>query len=69
MTTVAARRRAVADARTAARLSERRACRFLGIARSTQRYRAQRDDTALREPLETLAMLKPRWAIGACTGC
>ncbi len=61
MTTVAARRRAVAEARTAARLSERRACRFLGVARSTQRYTSQRDDTTLRERLETLAVLKPRW--------
>jgi putative transposase len=61
MTTVAGRRHAVQDVITAARVSERRACRFVGVARSTQRYVAQRDDTDLRARLETLAMLKPRW--------
>lgn len=61
MTTVAARRRAVQDAMTAARISQRRACRFVGVARSTQRYIGRRDDWALRERLETLAVLKPRW--------
>ena len=59
--TAAQRRRAVAEARTAAQLSERRACRFTAFARSTQRYRATRDDGALRARLETLALLKPRW--------
>jgi len=61
MTTVVARRRAVADAQTAAQVSERRACRFVGVARSTQRYVPRRDDVDLRARLETLAMLKPRW--------
>jgi putative transposase len=59
--TAAMRRRAVAEAMTAADLSERRACRFTGFARSTQRYCPARDDTMLRERLETLAMQKPRW--------
>jgi putative transposase len=55
------RRRAVREARTAAALSERRACRFIGVARSTQRYPTLRDDTELRAQLETLAIRKPRW--------
>jgi len=59
--TAAARRTAVHTAMTAAELSERRACRFTGFARSTQRYRAQRDDAALRAQLEVLALRKPRW--------
>lgn len=59
--TAAARRMAVHEARSAASLSERRACRFLGLPRSTQRYRRSRDDRELRERLETLAILKPRW--------
>ena len=59
--TVSARRRAVRDVMTAAQVSERRACRFTGVARATQRYRPMRDDAALRERLETLAVLKPRW--------
>jgi putative transposase len=46
---------------TAAGLSERQACRYTGLPRSTQRYRQQRDDHELRARLETLAILKPRW--------
>ncbi len=48
-------------AMTAATISERRACRFTGVARATVRYPAMRDDTPLTEQLETLAMEKPRW--------
>jgi putative transposase len=59
--TVAQRRRAVQEARSAAELSERRACRFTGFARSSQRYEPERDDGTLRARLETLAVLKPRW--------
>jgi putative transposase len=55
------RRHAVHEARTAAHLTERRACRFTGFARATQRYRPTRDDRPLRARLETLAVLKPRW--------
>jgi len=55
------RRHAVREAMTAAAIPERRACRFTGFARSTQRYQASRDDRRLRERLETLATLKPRW--------
>jgi putative transposase len=59
--TAAARRTAVHEAMSAAEISERRACRFTGFARSTQRYRRVRDDGELRARLETLAVLKPRW--------
>jgi putative transposase len=61
MTTAAARRAAVREVMTAANVSERRACRFTGFARSTQRYRSSRNDTELAARLETLAILKPRW--------
>ena len=60
MMTAAARRTAVRDVMIAAGVSERRACRFTGFAGSTQRYRPTRDDTALRERLETLAIEQPR---------
>jgi len=43
-------------------ISEHRACRFTGFARSTQRYRTRRAPrTELRERLHTLAVLRPRW--------
>ena len=58
MTTVAARGRRREDRGSALGAGARR---FLGVARSTQRYTSQRDDTALRARLETLAVLKPRW--------
>lgn len=54
------RRHAVREAMAAAK-TERRACRFTGFARSTQRYQPTRDDRALRARLETLAVVKPRW--------
>jgi putative transposase len=46
---------------TAATLSERRACRFTGFPRSTQRYQRTRADGELRARLESLALRKPRW--------
>jgi putative transposase len=46
---------------TAAQVSDRQACRFVGVARSSHRYRRQRDDTALRAQLEQLATERPRW--------
>jgi len=56
------RRTAVTHAMDAAGISERRACRFTGFARSSQRYTTRRaSDTALRERLHTLALLRPRW--------
>lgn len=44
-------------------LSERRACRYAGQHRSTQRYepRAAADDAALRERLRKLSEERPRW--------
>jgi len=41
LVTAAARRAVVAEWRAVARLSERRACRFLGVGRSTQRSRGR----------------------------
>ena len=61
MRTAAQRRGAVRDVMIAAGVSERRACRFTGVARSTQRFRPARNDDELRARLETLAILKPRW--------
>jgi putative transposase len=59
--TTVARRAVVAEWR-AAGLSERRACRFLGVGRSSQRYRARRTQPAgLRERLTELAAGRPRW--------
>lgn len=56
------RRTAVTLARQAAGVSERRACRYTGFARSSQRYRTQRaPDTVLRSRLHELATKKPRW--------
>ena len=60
--TAAARRAVVAEWRAAAGLSERRACRFLGAGRSTQRYRAhRRQPPGLEERLTELAAARPRW--------
>lgn len=62
MVTPAARRTAVTWVQTTAGISERRACRFTGFARSSQRYRRRRDTRdALRARLHTLALLRPRW--------
>ena len=61
MRTASQRRDAVRRAMITAAISERRACRFTGVARATVRYRPMRDDTALQAQLETLATQKPRW--------
>jgi putative transposase len=56
------RRTAVTLATETAGISERRACRFTGFARSSQRYRTRRPpDTALLARLQALAAKKPRW--------
>lgn len=56
------RRTAVTLAMTIAEVSERRACRFTGFARASQRYRSRRPQrTELRARLLTLATLRPRW--------
>lgn len=60
--TVAAKRAAVAQARTRAEVSERRACRLVGLARATVRYRPAGSTTpGLTERLRTLAYERPRW--------
>ena len=62
MVTPEQRRTAVTRAMDSAGISERQACRFTGFARSSQRYTPRRpSDTALRERLNTLALLRPRW--------
>ena len=54
--TPVARRQAVAQARAAFDLSERRACTILGFDRTSMRYRSSRaDDADLRERLRALA--------------
>jgi putative transposase len=56
------RRIAVTEARAAARITERRACRFTGFSLSTQRYQAHRPpNDALRERLKELARTRSRW--------
>ena len=62
MVTPEQRRTAVTSAMESGAISERRACRYTGFARSTRRYARRRaDDTALRERLQTLAVQRPRW--------
>ena len=61
MVTPEQRRTVVEYAMQSAGLSERQACRYTGFARSSQRYRSQKDDTALRDRLQTLAVARPRW--------
>ena len=56
------RRTAVTSAMTAAEVSERRACRYTGFARSTRRYQSRRPpDTELRARLHELAARRRRW--------
>lgn len=60
--TTETRRRVVTHLTAAFRVSERRACRTTGFARSSRRYqsrRARREE--LRARLQTLARTKPRW--------
>jgi putative transposase len=60
--TPAARRDAVAHLREVYSVSERRACRAIGVDRSTVRYRSVRaDDGALRERLRSLAAERRRF--------
>ena len=62
MVTPEHRRTAVTLAMTTADVSERRACRFTGFARTSQRYQSRRPlRTELRVRLLTLATLRPRW--------
>jgi putative transposase len=58
----AARRRAVQHLQDRFAVSERRACRLVGMHRSTLRYRAQpKDDDGLRTRLRELAAERPRF--------
>lgn len=62
MVTPSKRRIAVTEARQAAQLSERRACRFTGFCLSTQRYHSRRPSEGdLRQRLRELAEKRPRW--------
>ena len=56
MVTPAAYREAAAHLRSAYEMSERRACRVLGVDRTSVRYRATHpDDSVLRDRLKALA--------------
>jgi len=60
--TPAAHREAVAHLRSAYEMSERRACRVLGIDRTSVRYQATRsDDGVLRDRLKALAQERRRF--------
>lgn len=62
MVTPEQRRTAVTSAMSTAEISERRACRFTGFARSTQRYTSRRpSDADLRAALRALAEQRRRW--------
>ena len=62
MVTAAGRRKVVTWAREAAGLSERKACRFFGVSRSTVQYRSVRgEDRELRARLKELAEERRRW--------
>jgi putative transposase len=58
------RRAVVTYVARVADLSERTACRYVGIHRALCRYVSRRpDDTALRERLKALAAQLPRWGV------
>ena len=60
MVSPAQRRDAVRWAQTAYQVSERRACRALGVERTGVRYRPRKaPDTALRQRLRELAQARP----------
>lgn len=62
MVTTAQRRAVVAETRGRRALTERRACRYLGVHRALVRYPSQRDpQLALRERLREIAAAKVRW--------
>ncbi len=62
MVTPAAKREAVVHLRSGFEVSERRACRMIGCARMTVRYRSQRgEDADLRDRLRTLAHERRRF--------
>lgn len=58
------RRTVVAYAEETAEVSERRACRYLGVQRALVRYVSRRpDDVLLRTALRALAERKRRWGV------
>jgi putative transposase len=60
--TVPGRRQVAAFLRTGFDLSERRACRLIGLHRSTSRYARKRgEDKDLRQRLRAWAARRPRW--------
>jgi putative transposase len=62
MVTPAAKREAVAHLCSGLEMSERRACRVIGCARMTVRYRSRRpDDAAVRDRLKALAHERRRF--------
>ena len=62
MVTPAQRREAVAHLAATHGMSERRACRTVGVDRASVRYRQRRaDDSALRERLKALAFERRRF--------
>jgi putative transposase len=62
------RRTVVSHVRTTVEVSERRACRFLGIHRAAVRYQRRRvDDPALLLALTTWAAKKRRWGVPRLT--
>ena len=62
MVTPKQRRAAVTHVLATAAVTQRQACRFLGIHRALVRYRSRRgDDRELRARLRELAEQKPRW--------
>jgi putative transposase len=63
LVTAAQRRTAVAHVQIHAGVSQRHACRWLGVQRSPVRYVAhpRRDDAPLRARLREVAVLHPRW--------
>lgn len=62
MTTTVGRRQVVAQVQAAVGVSERRAIRFTGFARSSMRYRSRREpQDELRARIRELAAERPRW--------
>ena len=62
MVTLAQRREAIAHLRTAHEMSERRACRIIGVDRASIRYRASKaDDGDLRARIKALAHERRRF--------
>jgi putative transposase len=72
MVTPVARREAVAHLRTSYEVSQRRACRAIGVDRGSMRYRSTRpDDGVVRARLRELAAIRRRfgyWRLGILLG-